>query len=216
MKLTAFLDQLYDRGDVLVEHGLVELDERDREESTAYLERTYHEDRLTLAGEAPPFAPEAAVWAATVLYRACQCLVQRQIPAREVRQLLQPEYPMVTPAVAYSADLTFRSLRELLRLARGLAPSDALVEALLDLGSHWPFSSTGIDHLPKLRNLGTILEHPGLLAAYADRIILAKDATRLEPPEVRSAIAGALGDHAEHYWPEYSAIVSNLKENPHA
>src|SRR5262245_52967481 len=62
--------------------------------------------RSELAGEAPPFSPPAALWAARTFYEACRCTVCRELSADFVRAALGKPCPGSRgPETDWSADL---------------------------------------------------------------------------------------------------------------
>src|SRR5690242_9136501 len=78
--------------------------------------------RLELAYEPPTLHLPAAIWATTVMYRAAQCLVYREIDATTLAKLLKQPCPAApAPDVCYSADLALRALPGLFSLSRGVA-----------------------------------------------------------------------------------------------
>ena len=68
--------------------------------------------RPELAFEPPRLVLPVAVWAATLMYRASQCLVYREIEATTVQKIFKQPCPMAPAAdVCYSADLALRALQ---------------------------------------------------------------------------------------------------------
>ena len=163
--------------------------------------------RAELAGDAPEFRPDAALWAATALHQACQFLIFREVSAETVRAALAvpcPETP--SPAVCYSVDLSLRYLPDLLALARGAAEDDPLNVGLLALAKAWPLSSVGIKNLPP-SDIAAFIAHPSLRRLYADRIIQFADRSRLDDPRVLEAVREGIGA-----FPELApALAADLK-----
>lgn len=163
--------------------------------------------RIEMAGEAPPVSMPAATWAALVFYQGALALAHRDIDAGMVRAALARACPAPpSPWVAYSVDLTFRWLPDLIALARGIAPSDQLVLGLLDLARTWPLSSVGVAGVGKVSSDG-FFEHPSLRMLYVDRILERGDVARLEDPLVREAVHECLGDQ-RHLAPAFAAALS--------
>lgn len=162
--------------------------------------------RADLAFEEPPLVPAAAQWALTLLYRGCQALVYREIDGAAVRDGLSqacPEKP--SPAVHYSVDLAFRFLPDLLKLSRGIAREDPLVEGLLALARQWPLSSVGAGEIGPAE-IDSFFPDPCLRSLYIDRIIARQDHSRLDHPGVRLAIREALGAY-DHLWPKLASLL---------
>ena len=153
--------------------------------------------RQDMASDPPALESPAAAWALTLLYRACQALVFREIDAASVEQALAAPCPRPpSPSVCYSADLSLRYLPDLLSLARGIAPSDPLVAGLTALARAWPLSSVGTAGLEDVE-VSAFLDHPSLRQLYVDRIIERGDVSRLKHPAVRAAVGEALGAYPD-------------------
>ena len=153
--------------------------------------------RVEMAGDAPPLSMGPALWGAWMVYQGAQFLAHRELEGGLVKSRLGAAAPAAgSPWVTYSVDLTMRYLPDLVALARGLAPSDPLVEGLLGLARAWPLSSVGIAGVGEV-HVGSFFGHPALRALYVDRILERKDVARLADPEVREAVREALGEHRE-------------------
>lgn len=162
--------------------------------------------RLDAALTPPDFSLPAAVWAAVRLYRGCQFLTYREFSAQIVQQELSAPCPeALTPAVAWSADLTLRFLPDLIALARGISVGDPLVDGLERLACEWPLSSVGVAGLAVL-DPAPFLAHPSLRRLYVDRILERRDRSRLGLPAVREAVREALGGHP-NLCPEIAAAL---------
>ena len=160
--------------------------------------RDYYEAaRLELAGTPPDLDLGAAGWAAEQFYAACQFLVSRDAPAERVEQVLGSRWPAARgAAVDFSVDLVFRFLSALYGRARGLAPADPLVKALLLWARDWPLSSVGI-RLEDSPVLETFAGSSSLWRLYVDRIAdrLAED--RWRDPGVAEQLRADLGAFPE-------------------
>ncbi|MBO0358100.1 hypothetical protein J0X19_09110 [Hymenobacter sp. BT186] len=203
MTLEEFLRALFTTGQATVVGQLDPFTPADLHQATLLLQEAYAEDKLHLPHTAPPFSAEAALWAAQVLYRAVQLTLLRDLDDTAVRASLTHYPNPINPAVVYSADLTLRYLPDLLHLAKGLAPADVLVTRLRELAQHWPFSFGGPEPAAP-QQLEPVLGHPALRAAYADRIIEARNLVRAQQAETAILIREALGHYAAELWPEFN------------
>lgn len=191
-----FLRALADQGRVQVEvGGTLPPCDAPALAALAALDAATRED---LPGTAPPLDLASAAAAANLLYRACRFLLDRTAsPAQIEGELQANELRGDDAATVYSVDLTLRYLPDLSRLAAGLAAGDPLVAALQGLGAGWPLSSVGM-RLPSPPLLPDCLHtHASLRGLYIDRILAARDTTRLDVGWVRMAIRGALGEHRQ-------------------
>jgi hypothetical protein len=149
--------------------------------------------RPELAFEPPLLDLEVGQWALLLLFRGCQALVYRELDAEAVRAALAVSCPAAVSAEAcYSADLAFRFLPDLIRLARGIAEDDPLVEGLKALAVRWPLSSVGVKDLGAV-DLAAFAADPSLMRLYCDRIIETRDLSRLDDARTREAVREALG-----------------------
>jgi hypothetical protein len=150
-----------------------------------------------LAGEGPVFSSETGLWAASLLYQICQFIVCREIGEGQMAAAFAREHPNSRgPEADWSADLVFRHLPALFRLAQQLSNGDPLIEELKRLAAAWPLSSVGIPGLGELK-LGTFVEHPALARLYADRIVATADTSRLGDPRVDELLRTDIGIHQQ-------------------
>jgi hypothetical protein len=196
MPLTAFILAIGEGGPITVDPPGTDGPHDPRGLASAIEQLDVHA-RLDLPGTAPDLAPDVTSWAATMLHRACQFQVYRDVDADEVRRGLALPCPAKpSPSVCYSGDLVLRHLHEIWSLARGIAQEDPLVEALVELARAWPLSSVGIPNLGKV-NVSAFIHHPALRRLYADRIIARQDSSRLDNPEAADAVREAIGAFQE-------------------
>jgi hypothetical protein len=185
---------------------------REAESLLARFEQRY---RLEMPGEAPALSMPAAVWGAEMFFRACQCLVFREIDAAGVDELLcRPFAGRQDAAAHYSVDLTFRLLPDLFQRARAASRHDPLLERLQELADAWPLSSVGIAGIQP-KHLEPILEHPCLRILYADRIIARQDLARLTDARVRASVLAAIGLHEELAPEVLSAAKASTHQDEH-
>jgi hypothetical protein len=192
MSLTAFLNELLTDGRVRV--GVAgDVAEPDRLEAEQNLANVERQSRLDLPGEPPPLSAPAAIWAATTFREACRFVAFRDLDPVAMGVLAQrPNLSADPPSIHYSVDLTFRFLPDVICQARTASEQDPLVAHLLQLAREWPLSSVGIAGVADV-NVDAVVGHPCLLRMYADRIIVARDWTRLSSPRVREAVQCAVG-----------------------
>jgi hypothetical protein len=191
--LASFVHALANDGRILVSADPVSADES----TLAALRELNQRAQTELAGEAPSLAADAALWATELLYQICQFSVCRDIGEAQIVSAFAKECPAPRcPDPDWSADLLFRHLPSLFRLAQQLSNGDPLVQELKKLAAAWPLSSVGIPDLPGL-NLDTFIIHPALARLYADRIVATADKSRLGEPRIDDLIRTDLGLHHE-------------------
>lgn len=147
LALPSFLNALYETGRVPVDDPEAPLETHAGEADELLLVFDARA-RKELALTAPEYVPDAARWAATLMYRGCQLLVYRKLDGQAVKQALGIACPApLSPGAIYSADLALHYLRDLLTMARTVAEQDVLVAELLCVAAAWPLSSIGIPQL---------------------------------------------------------------------
>lgn len=163
---------------------------------------------------APLLNDDAALWAALKLYRAAQFLVYLEAKDELIRfELGQACHVSADPAsLAYSVDLSFRFLGDLLFLAQKNKGREALVTALQKLAAAWPLSAVGIPGLESPRQI-PFLGNACLKQLYVDRIIAQGDLPRLTNKEVRDSVKAALGVYPE-LSPELAIALEKYDNDP--
>jgi hypothetical protein len=195
INLVSFLKNLREAGRVVV--GPEPLTPEVLTQCQDELRQTDELARLELPGSPPPISMNAALWAAGVMYWACQCMVYREIPPEAVKHCLAFPCPVKPrPSAAYSVDLTFRHLPRVIALAGGLSPDDPLGEGLKNLARAWPLSSVGVAGLGEV-SVESFIGNPCLAQLYADRILAAKDTARAGDPRIRPWLVRSLGMYGE-------------------
>jgi hypothetical protein len=212
LKISTFLTDLFETGQVTVGSEIEAINAFETGATLQILQKYYTHDSWHLPAKQPDFHPDAALWGAQFVYAAVHLTVLRHIDAEIVEQLLTDFTGGTTPETLYSVDLTFRYLPELLFLAKGLAPSDSLVDVLKTRLQRWSFSAVGIDfgETEKPTNTEIIATHPALRLAYVDRIIEKQDLKRaLNDPE-REWVKTALGDYPSVLWADFARNIEPI------
>jgi len=207
--LSPFIEQLFAEGRVVVS-APAPLSAKEGATAEATLKELEAVYRLDLPGEPPPLLPAAASWAAVRLWHACQFVAFRDCGEEAMTAALGEPLPAAcaklgsagpgdrgcqAASLHYSVDLCFRFLPDVMRLARGVAEADPLLEYLPHWAADWPLSSVGVPNVES-PSIETIVNHPCLLGVYRDRIIARRDRSRLDDPRVREAVLQALGEEA--------------------
>ena len=206
MLLTGFLHDLLTTGCLTLTDRPDSFEAADLPAAAALLRNYHAEDAKELPYTAPAFDAPAALWAAAYLYHTVKLALVRELDETIVQEQLRDFSGDSTPETIYSADLTFRHLPDLLRLAKGLAPGDSLVARLQTTARQWPFSFVG-NEFNEAASEAIILAHPALRQAYVDRIIRAQDRDRASQAHLAPLVEEALGAHANTLWPDFAAFT---------
>lgn len=170
--------------------------------------------RYELGLEAPQFSPEAALWAAQLLYDLSQFSVCRDIGEDRVKAACEIPCPKPHgPEAHWSVDLTLRHLPRLFQFARHLSNADPLVQQIKIIAAAWPLSSVGIAGLEPVQ-LDPFIGQPALRRLYADRIVSAGDTSRLGDARVDDLLRADLGLHHE-LAPEIAAKLFPKNHDTH-
>ncbi len=212
MLLTPFLYDLQTTGAVTLAARPEPFAEADERAAQALLREWHAADAREWPGTAPGFDPAAASWAARYLYHTVQLALVRELDETVVAEYLPDFAGPVPPEAIYSADLSLRYLPDLLRLAKGLAPGDALVARLHAMAGQWPLSFVGAAAGPAETGVAAeaearVLAHPALRQEYIDRIIRAQDRARAARPQLAPLVHAALGHYASTLWPDFAAFT---------
>jgi hypothetical protein len=206
MLLTSFLQDLLATGSITLSGQPAPFETADLAAAEKLLREYYAEDCLDLPHTAPAFEAAPALWAAQYLYHTGVLAVVRELDEAAIAAHLPEFGGETTPAASYSADLSLRYLPDLLQLAKGLAPADALVTRLRDTARQWPLSFVG--HEPADAGAEAILlAHPALRGAYLDRIIRAQDRARASHPHLATLVQAALGAYSAELWPDFHTFT---------
>jgi hypothetical protein len=186
-----FLHSLFSSGELVLPRVESAFDVKSVRDALIQLEQHW---RHELPGTSPTFLPDVSQKAAQVLMRLCRAVVDRDLGVEQAKLMIDQIglSEDSSPEQHYSVDLVLRFLPQVADRARRISESDALLELMKKIGQQWPLSSVGMkDCAPD--QLPAALQHPTLWRMYVDRIIAARDNSRVHNPLVRNAIAAALG-----------------------
>jgi hypothetical protein len=199
VNLSRFVLDLLTHGKVILVPEIIPFSEEDKQETNFLLQSFYRFDVRSMPLEAPDFHEDAALWAAQYLCRALQFVMVRNHEAELIQLELKPYTGKMDADVVYSADLVFRHLPEVFRLAKGISPNDVLVKNLLETAKQFSFSAVGMEILDG----NPIPENRSLAIEYADRVIAARDRKLAAEPQCNLQVQAALGGYARKLWPEF-------------
>lgn len=151
--------------------------------------------RGDLPGDAPDRDETAGLWAAQLLFFACQAIVCRDLDTDEVRPRVLALCPVKrSPAADYSADVCLRHLPEVAKLARRLAAADPVNSLIQELAAAWPLSAAGVEGV-EFHGVESFWDHPTLRRFFVDRVLSHGTTAALRLPAVADAVRAAIGAH---------------------
>jgi hypothetical protein len=164
--LDEFLTRLLYEGRIVFRERPAPASSKEKARATELLERAYAVYRLDVAGPTIPFDVDIACAAGELVRQASWALINHGDRVEDLgRRVVMPRGPR-RPSDHLSADLVLRFLPQVVRRARAIDPSDALLSGVL---RQWPLSGVlaELDEGPSpALDLG---DHPGVLLLYAER-----------------------------------------------
>jgi hypothetical protein len=199
-----FLTQLLDQGKVVFRSTRAPHD-RPSARGIAILAEAFETTCLSVAGPRVAFDPAVACAAAELVRQASWALVCHDERIGDLEKRLKMPVVPATASHHLSADLMLRYVPQILRRARGLDPSDPLVELLAKILRRWPLSGvlSDVDEGPLVPlDFGG---HSGLLLLYAERLIAN------ERPSWRPEQPGKTWDYYELVLEEHGRAASAVE-----
>ena len=151
----------------------------------------------------PKYNAESALWAAKIVYTACQILLYREHKEAELTDLLPLFSQPITTEAILSADLCLRFLPQILAEAKLIDPEDHVIPILENILNQCHYSGIGIILALENLDFDPIFSNPCLEQLYIDRVIETKDRKRAELPQMLEKIRATLGNYTENYWNEF-------------
>jgi hypothetical protein len=165
--LAEFLEGLFSSGEVILRDP--PFSDSVTPNVRALLRQAFDVERLQIAGPLIEFDAEAAVGAATLLWRACWFLLAHEEPPGTLELLLVLP-PCNTASAHLSADLTLRYVPQIYRRARSRSADDILPRLLATVLREWPLSGVLSEIADEPLFPVTFGDHPGLMLLYAERL----------------------------------------------
>ena len=195
MRLNRFIHSLWESGRVQVDREL-DISQKELLDSLPLLQNYEKNARLDLPEGLPSFNESTALSALKLLYNICQFTVNRDFSEELMLKTLnevrfsEPE----TPETAWSADLLFRHLPSIYKLASRLSKNDPLCLKMTELGVSFPLSSVGME-TENVRD-GFLMNCQPLKIMYLNRIIERQAEDRMNE-KILKAVEEKLGGHRE-------------------
>lgn len=206
---TLFLQmiQLLREEEAVVLYGFaLEIDDQEAEQVVEYLKSSFEVERLAYPYQVPEFDPEAALWAAKLVYFACQFLLYRETADRDLKHYFFHFPKERTPAAMLSADLTLRILPDLMDELRDIDSQDNLVSLLEEIVACWPYSAVRSLLAPESMEFDVLVASSCLHQLTMDRIIENKKMNWAARPEFYNEIKAGLGWYIPQFWKEFNLI----------
>lgn len=195
--------QLRTKEEIILYDKLFDIKEGDEALVKEFLQIEFNIESKNHPFSTPKYDAESALWAAKIVYTACQILLYREHKEAELTDLLPAFTQPITTEAILSADLCLRFLPQILAEAKLIDPEDYLIPILESILNQWHYSGIGIPLSLKNLDFELIFSNPCLEQLYIDRVIDKKDKKRAELPQMLEKIRATLGIYSEKYWNEF-------------
>lgn len=195
--------QLRTKEEIILYDKLFDIKEGDEALVKEFLQVEFNIESKNHPFSTPKYDAESALWAAKIVYTACQILLYREHKEAELTDLLPAFTQPITTEAILSADLCLRFLPQILAEAKLIDPEDYLIPILESILNQWHYSGIGIPLSLKNLDFELIFSNPCLEQLYIDRVIDKKDKKRAELPQMLEKIRATLGIYSEKYWNEF-------------
>lgn len=199
-----FVNHVRSKGEVLLYQRVLEIDSDELSGTTSLLESAYTCEQLSYPFHPPGFCPEAAIWAAKLMYYSSQLLLYRQQSAEEMRKLIIPYNKEITSSAILSADLTLRFIPDILHELTMVDDTDPLIPMLEEILHTWHYSAVGYN-LVEMKQLDFKIIHADecLNQLYVNRIIDKNALAWARHPGMYPFVEAALGLYKKELWPGF-------------
>ncbi|AWH86618.1 hypothetical protein HYN59_16540 [Flavobacterium album] len=201
-----FLETLYHLRTVehiILYNRLAPIPYREEQDVIAFLEGEYEREATDYPFTAPPFSPNAALWAAKTVYGAAQLFLYREDKATELKSLLPPYSGGIDASAMLSADLCLRFLPSIKHALEKVDVNDPLITILNAYLKDFHYSAIGTDEGPSAANLAAAMDNDCLRQLYLDRITERKAAKWADEATIKSALLANMGDYKNDFWREF-------------
>ena len=162
-----------------------------------YLAGEYAREILNHPYTPPAFHPQAALWAATLVYRSAQLLLFREQAGKELENLIQPFPIQVDASAALSADLTLRFMPYIVKELDLIDPDDILLEILGEVLKSWPYSLADSELINDFDEPSGLFTDDTLRTLFATRVLKSKNKHWLKHPDIIGTIENQAGMYAD-------------------
>lgn len=198
--------QLRTKEEIILYNKLLYFNEDDEALVKEFLKIEFDVESENHPFSTPKYHAESALWAAKIVYTACQILLYREHKEAELKDLLPLFSQAITTETILSADLCLRFLPQLLAEAMRIDPEDPLIPILENILNQWHYSGIGIELTIEKFDFDLIFSNPCLEQLYIDRVIEKKDRKRAELPQMLEKIRATLGNYTEKYWNDFKKL----------
>lgn len=175
-------------------------------EADDFLRSEYERELKEYPSGAPVYNSEAALWAATLIYRASQLLLYREQKEVQLEGMFPHYMGERNLSAILSADLTLRFIPSVLEKLHEINPEDGLLVILNKIASEWDYSAIGSNVDSGLADFEMAGKNPLFMKLYIDRIIAVRDQRLATNASVNREIRSSLGMYTNELWNNFDLI----------
>jgi hypothetical protein len=166
-----------------------------------FLEEEYQNEALHFPFLAPAYDPDAAMWAAKLVYHAAILNIDRTDIVKVIWHLLTPYPNEITPSAMLSVDITLRFVTEMLPELKLIDPEDTIIQILEHIIAAFPYTCVGYTFTHSMDiAVEKVLENECMRQMMLNRIVERKDLNLANHPLIRPMISEQMGDYGSQYW----------------
>jgi MoxR-vWA-beta-propeller ternary system domain bpX4 len=201
--------QLRTNEEITIYDKILNFSDEDVQLVTDFLEIEYEAEVLNAPNNAPLFDAKAAVWAAKMIYTACQLILYRENKEDELPSLFPSFDHAINAGTIFSADLCLRFLPQVITETKHIDPDDKLINILEAILKQWHFSSIGYNLKTADLNFEIIFGNECLQKLYVDRVIEKKDTAKAALPNIQEKVKEIFGIYGSQFWKELKLENNN-------
>jgi hypothetical protein len=202
------IQRLRAKEEVFLYGNLLEITEKEAEETISFLRIEYQKEYLEYPYSAPEYSAEGALWAAKTVYLASQLLLYRENKGLELETLL-PDYPAAPSASSIlSIDLCLRFLPNIITQLKLIDTEDILIELLERKLYTWHYSGIVYPLAVDRLDFSSITMDKSVHQLYVNRILKYKKLPLALHPSCKELILANLGNYAKEFWNEFTIEIA--------
>ncbi len=189
--------------DVILHINILNIENEERERVIQFLSEEYKKESYCYPYHAPKFSPEAALWAAEIIYITAQLILFRKHEISELKHLFPDFISEMNPSKILSADLCLRFMPNMIKHMKIIDNDDALISLLEDLLIKWHYS--GVNYPLKVEEIDfeIIFSDSCLQQLYLNRVIEFQNLNIAKDERVYTQIKACLGIYGNEFWKDF-------------
>ncbi len=200
-----FLDtifQLRNEEKIVIFSDIHKISQEEEKQVVEFLESNFRNEVLEFPQNNFLFDPEAALWAAKIVYHSAQLYLVRSNTQQKLKDYISDFKEKKTVNSYISADLCLRFLPYIMLQLKTIDINDPLLPLLENILHAFHYSAIGTNIEMKDMNFETHFNDSAYQQLYLERIVDRKDIKRAHIPYFREKLNLYFGIHKNHFWKE--------------